>query len=105
MRWRPPAETDATVRVWMRGKGWKVEGTEWDARKETYVWISYPGRTGPIVLGMSRDVIDQLPAFAIQEVLERQNASAELRSRPGVARVLVRRADGYVLEELSGSES
>jgi hypothetical protein len=50
-------------------------------------------------LGISRKALADIPAFAIQEILARLNAAAELKARPGGARVIVRRNDEFVLEE------
>lgn len=98
---KPPAEKDTAVKAWMKARGWKVKDCEWEPRKQVYLWISYPGRSGSVVLGMSRAVLEDTPLFAIQELLDRLNVAAELRALPRRALVLARGGDGFVLEEFT----
>lgn len=96
---KPPTDKDVAVKAWMKAKDLKVDETEWDARKQIYLWIHYPTPGTPVVLGISREVITDMPAFAIQELLDRLNVAAELKARPGTARVLVRRNDEFMLQD------
>jgi hypothetical protein len=63
----------------MKARGWKVDDYEWDSRKQVYLWIHYPTRGTPLVLGMSREVLSNIPLFAIQELLDRPNVAAALK--------------------------
>lgn len=99
MDWKAPAEKDAAVRAWMRSKGWVVDSYESDGRKQVHLWIHHRARGSPVVLGVSWEVLSDTPAFAIQELFHRLHLAAELRARPRVARVLVRRNDSYMLDE------
>ena len=99
MNWKLPADKDVAVKAWMKAKGWKVEESEDVPQQQVYLWIHAPARGGPIVLGMSREVLTDTPLFAIQELLDRLEVAAELKALPRRARVLVRRKDSFVLED------
>jgi hypothetical protein len=101
VNWKPPADKDVAVKAWMKAKGLKVDETDCDGRQGVYFWIHFPKRGRPLILGISREAIDDTPLFVVQELLNRLNVATELKARAGAARVLVRRNDAFVLEDFA----
>lgn len=42
-----PPDTDTEVRQWMKSKGWKVTGAEYDPGRQVYTWRAKPVRSDP----------------------------------------------------------
>jgi hypothetical protein len=101
MAWKPPTHIDEEISGWMKGKGWEVNtSSEYDARKRVYTWFHEP-QSGPAVsLGISREVLDEFPAWAVLHHLDRLNVAAEIRRRPAARIVMVQKDGTVVLDEL-----
>jgi hypothetical protein len=68
--WAPPGATDAAVREWMAALGLEVTSTRYDFDGETYAW-RHDILGGSPTLRISRVILEDQPAAALLDVLER----------------------------------
>ena len=88
------------VRKWMSHHGWGVHRTEFNHERQIYAWWHEVGVGRDIVLRISRTALEDFPAFALWEILDRLNVAAELKARPDACLVMVKRGVRALLEEL-----
>lgn len=99
MSWEPPASTDAEIRGWMNTKGWVVTAVHYDFSREIYAWRhEVHGKPSP-TLRISQQVLEDYPAFAILEHLDRLNVAAAVSARPAARLVLIQNGARVILEE------
>jgi len=95
MAWKSPADIDEEVRRWMKAKGWEVTGAEYDRMKRVYAWYHHPDRGVSRILRISLEILEDYPAFAILEHLDRQDVARAIRDRPGAFRPSAKGVGGY----------
>lgn len=102
MNWKPSDDTDYMIRKWMGHRGWDVHRTDYNHEQQFYSWRHELGGERAIVLRITRTVLEDFPAFALWELLDRRHVAAELKARPAAYLVMVKRGVRALLEELPG---
>lgn len=100
MTWKPTEHMDREIRRWMKAKGWEVScRPEYDADREICAW-SHEIRGGPSpTLRISRNVLEDYPAFAVLYHLDRLGAARAIRARPEACLFVVQGGSTITLEE------
>jgi hypothetical protein len=75
---------------------------EYDPRKRVYAWFHQPLRGSPLVLQISREVLEDYPAFAILHHLDNLGVDTAIRTHPGARLVVLQKRTQVVLEEVPG---
>jgi hypothetical protein len=103
MTWKPTDDIDREVRSWMKAKGWEVTRTNYDADREVYAW-RHDVRGGPSpTLRISRQVLEQYPAFVVlYHLLDTLNAASAIQAHPGARPVVLEKGTKVVLEQVGG---
>ncbi len=78
-----PADTEAAVSAWMRGRGWQVHPVRWevdDPNMGFYVWQEEVSSMGKVhALWLDEAMIRHLKAKQLVQVLERESVAEEIR--------------------------
>ena len=98
--WKPADITDREIRHWMKSKGWEVTGAEYDFTRKIYTWSARSLRSGHLPsLRISQRILEDFPAFAVLEHLDRLNVVDAIRRRPDTQYVLAQNGGTVALEE------
>jgi hypothetical protein len=91
MTWKPSEDHDREIRRWMKGKGWEVTRTNFDAEREIYAWRhELRGGKSP-TLRSSRRVLEGCPAFVVLHYLDELKVASAIRADPGARFVVVQK--------------
>jgi hypothetical protein len=94
----PSDEVDDKIRDWMRRHGWAVTKAGYDSG--AYAWShDVKGPLSP-TLRISQSVLEDYPAVAILELLDRLNVAAAIRVCPDCRLVVVQQGSRVTLEEV-----
>ncbi|HEX6406005.1 MAG TPA: acireductone synthase [Gemmatimonadales bacterium] len=77
-----PADTEAAVSAWMRGRGWQVHPVRWeldDPNMGFYVWEELSSIGKVHALWLDEAMIRHLKAKEVVQVLEREGVAEEIR--------------------------
>jgi enolase-phosphatase E1 len=92
-----PADTEAAVSAWMRGRGWRVRTVGWevdDPNMGFYVWQEEVRSTGKVhALWLDEAMVRHLEPKELVRVLERESVAEEIRISYKVR--IEERGDGY----------
>jgi hypothetical protein len=99
MSWKPTEDRDEQVRGWMKGNGWDVSTTNYDFSREVYAWRQERAGGKSPTLRITQSVLEDYPAFALPEILDRLNVAAAIRAEPAAKLVVAQRDGRTVLEE------
>jgi hypothetical protein len=100
MSWKPSEEQDREIRQWMKAKGWEVTRSHWDSRREIYAWRhDLPSGPSP-TLRISRQVLEDYPAFVVVHHLDELKVAREMRVRPEARFAVIQEGSGAVLAEV-----
>ena len=92
-----PADTEAAVSAWMRGRGWRVHPVRWevdDPNMGFYIWQEEVPSMGRVhALWLDEAMIRHLKAKELVQLLERESVAEEIRINYKVR--IEERGDGY----------
>jgi hypothetical protein len=92
-----PADTEAAVSAWMKGRGWRVRPVGWevdDPNMGFYVWQEEVPSTGKVhALWLDEAMVRHLKPKELVRVLERESVAEEIRISYKVR--IEERGDGY----------
>ena len=95
---KPSDDVDDKIREWMRRRGWPVGRAGQDSG--AYAWTHHAAGRPSMTLRISHSVLEDYPAFAILELLDRLNVAAAMRACPDCRLVIVQRGTRVTLEEI-----
>ncbi len=84
----------------MKAKDWEVTAAEYDA-KGVYTWLHEPRRGAPLAVRISREVLDDSPAWVVLYHLDHLQVARAIRVRPEAHLVIAHSDGAIVLEECS----
>jgi hypothetical protein len=97
------ADIDENIQDWMKAKGWEVTRTpEYDSKKRVVTWFHEPQRGPAISLGISREVLDDFPPWALLYHLDQLKVATAIGANPGARLVVVQKGTEVVIEEVPG---
>jgi hypothetical protein len=103
MPWVLPVEKDEAIQKWMKAKGLEVTAKDYDAVKRVYAWLHERPRGKPLILQITKVVLDDNPAFIVLEYLDRLQVAQAIKANPDIRFVLSQEGSGVVLAEESPS--
>ena len=100
MTWKPSEDHDREIRRWMKGKGWEVNRTNYDADRGIYAWRhELRGGKSP-TLRISRRVLEDYPAFVVVHHLDELKVAPAMRTQPDARLVVVQEGSTVRLREM-----
>ena len=100
MTWQRFEHTDPEIRRWIKTQGWELLGrSEYDAGTKIHTWRFKLRGGKSSSLGISRQILEDYPAFIVLYHLDTLNAAAAIRAKPGAGFVLVQKGQTVTLEE------
>lgn len=94
--WKPPADFDETIRVWMTAQGWTANSTRDYFDEEVYAWRQDTSSGSSPTLWIARAVIEKHKAGHVIRELDRLDVADRMRSNPK-ARFLVTQEAGQIV--------
>jgi hypothetical protein len=101
--WKPTEEHDKEIRRWMQSKGWEVTRTNYDFDREICAW-RHDVRDGPSpTLRISRQVLEDYPAFVVIHHLDQLKVASAMRAYPEAQLVLTQKGLQVSLDQILSS--
>jgi hypothetical protein len=99
MSWKPTDDRDEQIRDWMKRNGWDVSITNYDFSREVYAWRQERAGGNSPTLRITQSVLEDYPALALPEILDRLNVADAIKAKP-TAKLVVAQRDGHTVLEL-----
>ena len=99
MPWKPSEEHEKEVRRWMTSKGWEVTRTNCDFKRGIYSWRHELPEGNSPTLRISRQVLEDYPAFMVLHHLDELKVAQAIRARPEARLVMVQKGLTVTLDE------